>query len=155
MSTGKYEKLIVRRPLFEDLPNEAEGEGHAGFTPGATYLSSPQVPGCPLHVTWGIIYAVPAKNPYVVAHDHPYDEALFFTGFNTEDPLDLGAVVELTLEDEVYVIDSTCGVYIPAHMAHCPITVKSVTRPYGLAAICLSGRYETMDYATPLELATT
>jgi len=120
-----------------------------------TFMSSVQVEGAPLHITWGIIFAVPPKNPYVMGHDHPYDEILFFQGFNPENTLDLGAVVELTLEDEVQVIDSTCGVYIPAGMKHCPLTVKSVQRPYGLAAICVSGRYETMGYATPLELAVT
>jgi hypothetical protein len=155
VGTGKYDKYVIRNPLYEDLPNEAEGEEHGGFTPGATYMSSPQVAGAPIHLTWGMIYAVPQKNPYVVAHDHPYDEILLFTGFDAENPEDLGAVVELSLEDEVLVIDTTCGVYIPAGMVHCPLTVKSVTRPYGLAAICMSGRYETMDYASPLELSTT
>lgn len=154
MSKSKYGKYIIKQPLFEDLPNEGRGDGgHYGFSPAATYMSSPLVEGAPIHVTWGVIYDVPANNPYVIAHDHPYAEILLFTGFNADDPLDLGAVVELMLEDEAHVIDSTCGVYIPAGMQHCPMTVKSVTRPYGLAAICMDGRYQTMDYASP-ELAT-
>ena len=151
---GKFDKYIVRKPLYEDMPNEAVGEGHsAGVTPAATFMSSPQVEGSPIHISWGVTYAIPDRNPYVVAHDHPYDEVLFFTGFNPESTTDLGAVVELGLEDEVHVIDSSCAVYIPAGMKHCPITVKRVDRPYGLAAVCMSGRYETMDYVSPLEVA--
>lgn len=151
---GKFDKYIVRRPLYEDMPNEAVGEGHsAGVTPAATFMSSPQVAGSPLHISWGVIYGIPDRNPYVVAHDHPYDEVLFFTGFNPENTEELGATVELELEDEAQLIDSTCAIYIPAGMKHCPMSVRSIDRPYGLAAICLAGRYQTMDYETPLEVA--
>jgi hypothetical protein len=151
---GEYEKYIVRKPLYEDLPNEAAGEQeNSGVTETETFMSSPQVDGAPLHVSWGIIHGVPTTNPYVLAHDHPYDEVLFFQGFDPDDTLDLGAVFEFQIEDEVHVIDSTCSIYIPAGVSHCPLTVVSVERPCGLAAICVSGRYQTMGYSTP-ELVT-
>ena len=154
MASGKFGKYIVRTPIYEDVPNEASGDGApTGVTPGATFMSAVQVPDARLHIMWGVAHAVPKVNPYVVAHDHDYDEVLFFCGFGPSNTRNLGAVVELALEDEVYVIDSTCTVYIPAGMRHCPITVKTVSRPYGLAAICLSGRYATMGYTTPPELA--
>lgn len=154
MAPGEFDKYIVRKPLYEDLPNEAPGEGvNTGVTETETFMSAPQVEGAPLHITWGIIHAVPRKNPYVMEHDHPYDEVLFFQGFNHEDTLDLGAVFEFSLNGETQVIDSTCGIFIPAGMTHCPLTVISVERPCGLAAICVSGRYQTMGYATPMELA--
>lgn len=151
LATGTHEKLIVRKPLYEDLPNEAPGEGvNTGVTETETFMSAAQVAGSPLHITWGIIHAVPPKNPYVVEHDHPYDEVLFFQGFDPENTLDLGAVFEVSIDGEVQVIDSTCAIFIPAGTKHCPLTVKSVTRPCGLAAICVSGRYQTMGYATPV-----
>ena len=156
MTTGSFDKYIVRKPLYEDLPNEAPGDGgNPGVTETETFMSGAQVPGAPLHITWGIISAIPPKNPYVVAHDHPYDEVLFFQGFDPANTLDLGAVFEVGLEDEMYIVDSTCGMFIPAGMKHCPLTVKSVTRPCGLAAICVSGQYQTMGYATPLEAVAT
>jgi hypothetical protein len=153
MATIETAKYIVKKPIYEPVPNESlEPGGHAGVTRGATYLSAAQVRDAEAHIMWGVTYAIPSPNPYVLAHDHPYDEVLFFTGFDPMNIEDLGGVVELQLEDEVHVIDSTCSVYIPAGMKHCPITVKEVHRPYGLAAICLSGRYSTMDYLTPLEV---
>lgn len=149
---ARFDKYIVCKPLYEDLPNEVPGEGaNTGVTETETFMSAAQVAGSPLHITWGIISAVPRKNPYVMAHDHPYDEVLFFQGFDPNNTLALGAVFELGLEDETYVIDATCGVFIPAGMKHCPLSVRSVERPCGLAAICVSGQYQTMGYATPLE----
>ena len=154
MAALEFDKYIVRKPLYEEPPNEARGATpNTGVTKSETWMSSPQAAGAPMHIMWGIIYGIPSRNPYVAAHDHPYDEVLFFQGFNPDDTLDLGAVFELMLEDEVHVIDSTCSIYIPAGVRHNPLTVKSVTRPCGLAAISLSGRYETEGYMTPAELA--
>jgi hypothetical protein len=149
MTTGKYDHLIVRDPLYEKMPNEQGNTGNS-VTATTTFMSAAQVEGAPLHISWGIISSVPQANAtYVGPHDHPYDEVLFFQGFNPQDPKDLGAVIDLELEDETVVIDATCGVYIPAGMVHCPMTVQRVDRPYGLAAILLNGRYETMGYSTP------
>jgi hypothetical protein len=144
---------IIRTPLYEDMPNEASGgEGISGVTPTETFMSSAQLAEAPLHISWGIIHAMPSPNPYVLEHDHPYDEVLFFTGFDPENTLALGGVAEFELGGETQVIDTTCGIYIPAGMKHCPLTIKRVDRPFGLAAVCLSGRYQTMGYETPLEV---
>jgi len=156
VSQSETAKYIVRKPIYEEPPNEKRGEGpNDGVTTSETWMSGVQAPGFPLHIMWGIIYDIPRINPYVGAHDHPYDEVLFFQGFNPEDTLDLGAVFEFMLEDEVHVIDSTCSIYIPAGMRHNPLTVKSVARPCGLAAISLSGLYKTEGYVTPAEIMAT
>lgn len=149
MTTGSLDQYIVRQPLLEEPPNEFREElPNTGVTRSETWISGVQAPGAPLHIMWGIIYAIPRINPYVAAHDHPYDEVLFFQGFNPENTLDLGAVFEIMLEDETYVIDSTCTIYVPAGMKHNPLTVISVNRPCGLAAISLDGLYRTEDYVT-------
>jgi hypothetical protein len=149
LMASQYEKYIVRRPIHEAPPNELRVPGgNPGVTRSETWMSSVQAPGAPLHIMWGIIHAVPANNPYVAAHDHPYDEVLFFQGFNPGDTLDLGARFELMLEDEPSIIDTTCSIYIPAGMKHNPLTVLSVDRPCGLAAISLDGLYRTEGYVT-------
>jgi hypothetical protein len=157
LASGEFDKYIVRQPLYEEPPNEARAEGgvNTGVTRSETWMSGPQSAGAPLHIMWGIIHAVPPNNPYVAAHDHPYDEVLFFQGFDPTDTLALGAVFELMLEDEAHVIDSTCAIYIPAGMKHNPLTVIRVDRPCGLAAISVSGRYETEGYMTPATVAAT
>lgn len=145
---------IITEPLYEDMPNEAPGEEvNVGVTPTETFMSSVQVSSSPLHVSWGIISAVPPKNPYVMEHDHDYDEILFFQGFNPEDTLDLGAVFDFVIDGDTHRIDKTCGIFIPGGMSHGPLTVITVDRPCGLSAICVNGKYETMGYSTP-ELVT-
>lgn len=150
MAPDQFAKYIVREPLYEDPPNELRPEkGNSGVTRSQTWMSDPQASGAPLHIMWSIIYEVPSKNPYIAAHDHPYDEVLFFQGFNPDDTLDLGAVFEFQLGDETHVIDSTCSIYIPAGVMHNPLTAVSVRRPCGLAAISLDGLYRTEGYVTP------
>jgi hypothetical protein len=148
MSDG-YDRYIVREPLHEEPPNELRPEGpNTGVTRSETFMSGVQAPGSPMHIMWSIIHDVPRLNPYIAAHDHPYDEILFFQGFNPQDTRDLGALFELMLEDEPHRIDSTCAVYIPAGMKHNPLTVISVERPCGLAAISADGLYRTEGYVT-------
>jgi hypothetical protein len=155
VTSGQYEKYIVREPLHEDPPNELRSETpNTGVTRSATFMSGVQAPGAPMHIMWSIIHDVPRTNPYIAAHDHPYDEILFFQGFDPADTLDLGAVFELMLEDEPHVIDSTCAIYIPAGMRHNPLTVISVDRPCGLAAISADGLYRTEGYITAEQVET-
>lgn len=152
VTPGQFDKYVVRQPIYEDPPNELRPEsGNTGVTRSQTWMSQLQAPDAPLHIMWSIIHDVPAKNPYIAGHDHPYDEVLFFQGFNPDDTLDLGGVFEIMLEDETHLIDSTCSIYIPAGMRHNPLTVVSIERPVGLAAISLDGLYRTEDYVTPSE----
>jgi hypothetical protein len=154
MTAQKFANYIVRKPLHEDMPNDnTGGENNPGVTATETFMSAVQVEGAPLHISWGIIYEVPKFPDYITPHDHPYNEVLFFSGFNPENTLDLGGAVELQLGDETHMIDSTCCVYIPAGTMHCPLNVVRVDRPFGLAAVCVNGRYETMGYTTPDEIA--
>lgn len=154
MTDSQFEKYIVRQPLYEEPPNELRVDGgNRGVTRSETWMSGLQAAGAPLHIMWSIIHAIPRNNPYIAEHDHPYDEVLFFQGFDPEDTVDLGAVVELMLEDEPYSIDTTCSIYLPAGMKHNPPTIISVDRPFGLAAISLSDLYRTEGYVTPSERA--
>lgn len=150
VTSGELGEYIVRQPLLEEPPNELRDElPNTGVTRTETWISGLQAPDAPLHIMWSMIYAMPRTNPYVAAHDHPYDEVLFFQGFNPDDTLDLGAVFEIMLEDKTFVVDSTCTIYVPAGMKHNPLTVISVDRPCGLAAISVDSLYRTDDYVTP------
>jgi len=62
-------------------------------------------------------------------HTHDYDEVIAFIGTDLNDPYDLGAEVELWLDDEKHIINKSCLVYIPAGLKHCPLTFLRVDRP--------------------------
>ncbi len=149
---GTYERYIIRNPIWEDLPNEGvkgTGEETRGTIGSQIYMADWRIRTSPLHMAYNFILEIPTPNPYVVAHDHPYDELLFFMGSNGHDFEDLGATVEVSLEDEVYEITTTTAIYVPAGMKHCPITYTRVDRPHGFIALSLNGSYESGDYTRP------
>jgi uncharacterized RmlC-like cupin family protein len=71
-------------------------------------------------------------------HIHKDAELLIHVGTNPDDPMDLGAEVELCMGEEMekHVITKTCVVYIPPGLIHCPWTIKRVDRPWIMIDIC-------------------
>lgn len=64
------------------------------------------------------------------AHYHNTPEYLFFIGGDPENPRDLGAEVELWIEDEKYIITQSCAVFIPTGVHHTPVIMHKVARPF-------------------------
>ena len=69
------------------------------------------------------------KNPVLAPHTHPFPELLSYFGTNTDDPSDLGGIIEFWLEDEKYVFDKSFVVYIPENVRHCPLRTLKIERP--------------------------
>jgi hypothetical protein len=63
------------------------------------------------------------------SHAHDYDEVIAFFGTDLNDPDDLGAEVELWLEDEKHIITKTSLVFVPAGLRHCPLIFLKVDKP--------------------------
>jgi len=71
-----------------------------------------------------------------LAHKHDYEEMFLFQGTDPDDPLDLGAEIEFWLGEDkelekVEFNTSTC-VHIPEGLAHFPMKVKNLKRPFVL-----------------------
>jgi len=62
-------------------------------------------------------------------HTHDFDEVLGFIGTNSQEPRDLGAEVELWLDDEKYILRNSCLVFIPRGVKHCPMIFRKVKKP--------------------------
>lgn len=62
-------------------------------------------------------------------HRHDFDEVLGFIGTNPQDPKDLGAEVELWLDDEKHTLTKSCLVFIPKGLKHCPMRLRGIKRP--------------------------
>ena len=65
-----------------------------------------------------------------IPHTHDYNEILGFSGTNVNDPSELGGEVEMWLEDEQYIINQSCVIFIPKGMKHCPLKVRRIDRPF-------------------------
>ena len=63
-------------------------------------------------------------------HIHDFDEVLGFLGANPQNPRDLGGEMELWLEDEKYILQNSCLVFVPRGLKHCPMIARKVTVPF-------------------------
>ena len=71
----------------------------------------------------------PKGMTHMDSHTHTWGEFIGFFGFNYDDIQDLGGEVEFWLEDEMFMLDKSFLVYIPAGMVHCPLVTHSQTIP--------------------------
>ena len=62
------------------------------------------------------------------AHSHPYPEVIGFAGGDPRDADNLGAELEFWMEDEKYLIDKSCLIYVPAGIKHGPIETRNLTK---------------------------
>lgn len=63
------------------------------------------------------------------SHIHEFGEMLGFYGFNYENIQDLGAEIEIIIDNEVNVLDRSFSAYVPPGVQHGPIIVRNVQRP--------------------------
>jgi hypothetical protein len=63
-------------------------------------------------------------------HVHDFDEIIGFLGTDAQNPRDLGGEMELWLENEKYILQNTCLVFVPRGLKHCPMIARKVNRPF-------------------------
>jgi hypothetical protein len=75
-------------------------------------------------------------------HTHDFDEIIGFIGTNPRDQRDLGAQLEIWLEDEKHIIDKSCIIYIPKGMKHCPLKTTGQKYPIFHFVIGTTDKYD-------------
>ena len=76
-------------------------------------------------------------------HKHDCDELLFFISADPENTTDLGGEVEIALGDEweKHVITTSAIICLPRGMAHCPVYVRKVDRPFYFGHLLMASSY--------------
>ena len=82
-----------------------------------------------------------SDSPGPEPHTHGFNEILGFFGTNPDDIHDLGADLEIWLEDEKHVINRSCLIFIPKGMKHCPLRTTRLDRPVIHFALGTEGKY--------------
>jgi quercetin dioxygenase-like cupin family protein len=179
MSESKYGKYIVT-DLKENfiLPWGPPGEVREEYVPGRNrplehvlWLDGEMAPGCfysecvwlfPFgEISSEELERIRKEGGGPKPHTHPFDELFTFFGTNFDDPQDLGGEFEFWLEDQPFVFDKSCIVYIPAGMKHSPLYVRRMDRPifhfslgssqvYESTVLDGSGRYAGADLGAHL-----
>ena len=138
MANLKYQKYIVTemkanvREAGWTHPMHNAGKGSDGrvlwldneVLPGAFYLETvwayPRGPGEPADK-----YPQRITDPHV----HDFDEVLCFFGTNFQDPHDLAGEIEFWLDDEQYIIDYSCLIFVPRDLKHLPLVFRRIDSP--------------------------
>jgi hypothetical protein len=77
------------------------------------------------------------------SHVHnDFNEIIGFIGNDPENPEHLGGKVELWMEDEKYMLDKSCLIWIPKGLRHCPLRVIEVNQPILFLAISTTKKYK-------------
>jgi hypothetical protein len=62
-------------------------------------------------------------------HTHDFDEVIGFFGTDKENLNDLGATIELWIDNEKNIITETFLAFIPAGIVHCPLKILKIEKP--------------------------
>ncbi len=137
---GNYGKYII-----QDLKDPQAGtpefrEMYKKFANRILWLDNNVLEGAfQMNTAW--YHAVPEKDPVFEEHAHDYDELIGFFGSNPDDPYNLNAELEVTIEGEVHKITRTSMIYLPANMRHMPLSIKRVDRPIFHFSILVGPEY--------------
>ena len=125
---GEYGKYIVQTLQDPKTGTPEFREMYRKFSNRILWMDTNVVPGAfQMNTAW--YYAVPEKDPVFEEHSHEYDELIGFFGSNPEDPYNLNAVIECTINGERHRLTRSSLIYIPAGLPHMEISIKRVDRP--------------------------
>jgi hypothetical protein len=110
------------------------------FAKRVLWIDDNVVPGAfQMNTAW--YCSVPPRDPLFEEHVHEYDELIGFFGGDHENPNDLGAEIEVTINGETHVIDRSSLIFIPAGMKHMPLRLTRVDRPIFHFSVVMSPEY--------------
>ncbi|MEO0251425.1 MAG: hypothetical protein ABIM44_04190 [candidate division WOR-3 bacterium] len=121
---AKYDKYILLEPIEKDQwAPSIHVCGHKECYGAA-------LPEFPVDLRFRFI-----KEPFVMLdkpHTHEVDELLFVLGSNLANFFDFDAEIEIYLgeEQEKHLIDTTAIIYVPKGLAHGPLIIKRVGKPF-------------------------
>jgi hypothetical protein len=75
------------------------------------------------------------------SHTHEFNEVLGFFGYNYDNIQDLGAELEITIDNEKNIVDRSFSACIPAGVQHGPIIVRNISRPIFFVSSGKASRY--------------
>ena len=129
------EKYIARRPRYEVSAGQIKGRQY----PTMTIMGNDLVPGSNTYIEAGWVWDMPEPNPHIHEHTHKEGcpEIVLHIGSDPNNPEDLGAEIEFTVDGHPIVFDTTSAVYVPAGVKHGPVIWKRLTRPHLQIAMVL------------------
>ena len=144
-SEGEMGKYILQDLHDPNMGTPAFQEMYKKFSRRILWIDDNVMPGAfQMNTAW--YYAVPEKDPVFEEHVHEYDELIGFFGSDPENPYDLGAELEVTINGEKHLLTKTSLIFCPAGMPHMPLSIKRVDRPIFHFSIVVGPEYNGGAY---------
>lgn len=139
---GEYAHLFVQElqepenmmtPEFEKL--------YRAFSNRILWIDGDTVPGAfQMNTAW--YFDIPARDPYLEAHVHDYDELIGFFGSDPDDPYNLQGEVEFAINGESRLLTRSTLIFCPKDIPHSPLRVLKVDKPIFHFSIVMNATYE-------------
>lgn len=138
--SGDYAKYIVQdlqapsngTPEFQAMYNK--------FAKRILWIDGNVAPGAfQMNTAW--YHSVPEKDPVFEGHSHDSDELIGFFGSDPENPYDLGAEIEVSINGEKHLLTKSTLLFIPANMPHMPMRILKVDKPVFHFSVVTSPSY--------------
>ena len=137
---GEYGKYIIQEL---NNPNTGTPEFQAmynRFAKRILWIDGNMVPGAfQMNTAW--YKKVPERDPIFDEHAHDSDELIGFFSSDPENPYDLGAELEVTINGEKHLINKSSLIFVPANMSHMPLRILKVDRPIFHFSVVTSPEY--------------
>ena len=138
MKTDKYVIQNLQEPANMSSPEFKKM--YEKFAKRILWMDSNVVEGAfQMNTAW--YFDVPEIDPVFEEHVHDYDEIIGFYGSNPDDPYDLGAEMEVTIDGEVHTLTKTTMIFCPAGVKHMPLSIKKIDRPVFHFSVVINPEY--------------
>ena len=144
MTESKYGKYIVRDLKIPESKQKV-AEFYSTYARRILWMDEDVVEGSfHMNTSWFLKASTTTED---VPHTHDSDEIIAFFGSDPDNPYDLGGEVEIWLEDEKHILTTSCLIFVPRGMKHCPLILNRVDRPIFHFTVVTEGQYLKDDKA--------
>ncbi len=140
---GKNAKYVVDKPKAEAKYPPYRMENDAGIVKPIVQVDADTVPGTEFYAE--AKWIMPGSDKEVKlceSHTHDFNEVLGFFGFNYDNIQDLGAELEITIDNEKNIVDRSFSACIPAGVQHGPVIIRNIKRPIFHVSSGPTGQYK-------------
>jgi hypothetical protein len=140
-----YTRLTDERGIMHPLTNEGPDGMGPGNADSLLWIFGDQMQGFVLNTLWGHYHQCGKWHRGGESHTHPNEEVLCVVGMDADDPMNIGAEVEIAMgdEDERYFANVPSVWICPKNFPHLPQITRWVDRPYAFFVVNLDGTHDS------------
>jgi len=126
-----YSRYLVTKPIYRHDIQVNPG----ALGPILLYMSNDHVAGARIYIDFNWVFGMP--DPHISDHFHNFDEVVLHYGNDPDNPEDLGAEIEFTVNGQPLLFNTTAAVYIPKGVKHGPLLWKKFRKTHNQLPIII------------------